>query len=146
MLKGGTTHVLYLDSFFDSCPEHIARVLLKATNCLSPAATALHTPATVKQTNGDDCGIHVLDYMERLIVKLSSFENFQKQSRVPISESVTLKKIAAFASETMEGQKRHHLIALFHRIRVLAGKADQAALDKVFQTYASAQKLAFKSP
>ena len=34
VLKGGTTHVLYLDSLFDTCPEHIARVLLKASKCL----------------------------------------------------------------------------------------------------------------
>lgn len=83
--------MLYLDLLFDSCPEHISRVLFKAGKCLSSAATTarIRTATTVKQTNGDDCGIHVLDYMERLLVSLSSFENFQDQALVPITEAVT---------------------------------------------------------
>ena len=84
--------------------------------------------------------------MERLIVNLSSFENSQKQSQVPSKKVITWNSLSAFFTETMKGQKRQQLQTLFLGIKALEKETDKTvALDKAFQTYASARHLPFKA-
>ena len=87
-----------------------------------------------RQLNETDCGLFVLEFIERLICQTSEFT-------LERSSTKAQQPMLLFSQEDM-ASKREHLLELFANIKSLAGQTNlQTKLDQLVHEYAKKRRL-----